>query len=147
MARSPVACLPGGGIPVVDARVAALAHARALGSGEPGRRYALVGPYLRFADLARLVGRVAGWPKAILPIPDWFEGPLTWSAERLDRLAGGRFIEVSRAAVAGGFLKLHVRGDLADSTFGLAHPDPLDSIREALEDARVAGRREAGSGQ
>ena len=139
MARSPIAWLPGGGIPVVDARVAALAHRRAVSSGEPGRRYALVGPYLSFADLARLVGEVAGQPKAILPMPDWLEGPLTFTAGLLDRLTGGRFIEVSRAAVGGGFLRLHVRGDLADSTFGLIHPEPIVSIRDALEDARRAG--------
>jgi dihydroflavonol-4-reductase len=139
MARSPVALLPGGGIPVVDARVAALAHRRALFSGELGRRYALVGPYLSYADLARLVGQVAGWPKAIVPIPDFFERPLSWAAGRLDRLAGGRLIEVSEAAVGGGFLRLHIRGELTDSTLGLVHPPPLDSIREALEDAKRAG--------
>jgi dihydroflavonol-4-reductase len=139
MARSPVAFLPGGGIPVVDARVAALAHRLALVDGKPGRRYALVGPYLSFADMARLVGRVAGWPWAVLPLPDFLERPLAWSAGLIDRLAGGRFIEVSEAAVAGGFLKLYLSGDLADTTFGLAHPDPLQSIRDALEDARVAG--------
>jgi dihydroflavonol-4-reductase len=139
MARSPVACLPGGGIPVVDVRVAALAHRRALVDGEPGRRYALVGPYLSYAELARLVGRVAGWPQVVLPMPDCLESPLTWAAGRLDRLMGGRFIEVSGAAVAGGFLRLHVRGDLADSTFGLIHPDPLVSIRDALDDAKRAG--------
>jgi dihydroflavonol-4-reductase len=139
MARCPVACLPGGGVPVVDARVAALAHRRALEVGEPGRRYALVGPYLSFADLARLVGRVAGWPMGVVPMPEWFEGPMTWTAGQLDKLAGGRIIEISGAAVASGFLRLHVRGDLADATFGLAHPPPIDSIREALEDAQREG--------
>ncbi len=139
MARSPVAFLPGGGIPVVDARVAALAHRRALVDGEPGCRYALLGPYLAFAEMARLVAQVAGWPKAVVPVPDFFERLLTWSAGRLDRIAGGRFIEVSEAAVAGGFLRLHLRGDLADLTFGLVHPPPIDSIRDALEDAKRAG--------
>jgi dihydroflavonol-4-reductase len=139
MARSPVALLPGGGIPVVDARVAALAHRRALHTGVPGQRYALVGPYLAYSELAMMVGRVAGWPTAVLPIPDFLERPLRWAAGRLDRLTGGRFIEVSEAAVAGGFLRLHVRGDLADATFGLVHPPPLDSIRDALEDAKRAG--------
>ena len=139
MARSPVAFLPGGGIPVIDARVAAHAHRQALARGEPGRRYALVGPYLSFSDLAGLVGRVAGWPMAVLPMPDAFEGPLTWAAGRLDRLVAGRWIEVSRAAVAGGFLRLHVRGDLANATFGLVHPPPIVSVYDALEDARTSG--------
>jgi dihydroflavonol-4-reductase len=139
MARCPFAFLPGGGIPVIDARVAALAHRRALVLGEPGRRYGLLGPYLSFADLAGLVGRVAGWPIRVFPLPDALESPLTSVGRWVDRLAGGRWIEVSEAAVAGGFLRLHVRGDLADSIFGLAHPPPVVSVYEALEDARRAG--------
>jgi dihydroflavonol-4-reductase len=139
MARSPVAFLPGGGIPVVDARVSAIAHRRALESGKPGQRYALVGPYLSFADLARLVGRVAGWPKAVVPLPDLIKRPVCWGAGMVDRLSGGRWIEVSQAAVAGGFLRLHVRGDRADAAFGLVHRPPVISVYEALEDARFAG--------
>lgn len=139
MARTPLAFLPGGGIPVVDARVAALAHRRALGGGEPGRRYALVGPYLGFAEIARLVGRVAGRPWRVLAVPDALEGPLVWLAGGIDRLSGGRRIEVSRAAIAGGFLRLHVRGDRADAAFGLSHPSPILSIFEALQDARRSG--------
>jgi len=46
----------------------------------------------------------------------------------------------SGAAVAGGFLKLHVRGDRADRLFGLTHPEPIESIRQALLDARRWGR-------
>ncbi len=139
MARSPLAFLPGGGIPIVDARVAAIAHRRALESGEPGQRYALVGPYLSFADLARLVGRVTGWPRTILPLPDLIERPVCRAAGMVDRLSGGRWIEVSEAAVAGGFLRLHVRGDRADRAFGLVHPPPIVSVYEALEDARRSG--------
>ena len=139
MARSPLAFLPGGGIPVIDARVAAQAHRRALALGEPGRRYALVGPYLSFADLARLVGRVVGRPIAIVPLPDALGRPLARAAGWIDRIAGGRWIEVSGAAVAGGFLRLHVRGDLADSTFGLVHPPPILSVFDAIEDARLSG--------
>jgi dihydroflavonol-4-reductase len=139
MARSPLAFLPGGGIPIVDARVAAFAHRQALELGEPGRRYALLGSYLSFRQLARLVGQVSGWPLAIVPLPDFLERPLAWSAGRLDRLTRGRLIEVSEAAVAGGFLRLHLRGDRADAVFGLNHPPPIVSVYEALEDARRSG--------
>lgn len=139
MARSPVAFLPGGGIPVIDAGVAALAHRRAFWRGEPGRRYALVGPYLSYAEMARLVGRVAGSPRRVVRLPDAIEGPLVLAAGWLDRLGGGARIEVSAAAIAGGFLRLHVRGDRADAAFGLAHPPPIESIRRALEDARRSG--------
>ncbi len=139
MARSPIGFLPGGGIPVIDASVAALAHRRAIEKGEPGTRYALVGPYLRFAEMAKLVGRVTGWPMGVVPLPDWLERPLVGSAGLVDRLSGGRWIEVSRAAVAGGFLRLHLRGNRADHAFGLVHPPPIVSIYRALEDARNAG--------
>ncbi len=139
MARSPVGFLPGGGIPVIDASVAALAHRRAIERGEPGTRYALVGPYLEFRRMARLVGRVTGWPGGVVPLPDWLETPLVWSAGVVDQISGGRWIEVSRAAVAGGFLKLHIAGNRADQAFELVHPPPIVSIYQALEDARNAG--------
>ena len=139
MARSPLALLPSGGIPIVDARVAAVAHRRALAAGGSGRRYALVGPYVSFVDLADLVRRVAGRPFWTVPIPDACERPMVWWAGWLDRLAGGRWIEVSAATVAGGFLHLHVRGDRADRTFGLAHPSPGASVEIALRDAHRIG--------
>ncbi len=133
MGRSPVGFLPGGGIPIIDASVAAHAHRRAIEVGEPGTRYALVGPYLSFAAMARLVGRVTGWPVGIFPLPDFLEVPL------VDRLSGGRWIEVSGAAIAGGFLRLHVSGKRADEAFGLVHPPPIVSVYRALEDARKVG--------
>ena len=139
MARSPLAFLPSGGIPIVDVGVAALAHRRAIGLGEPGCRYALVGPYLSYVEMARLVGRVASWPLGVVTLPDGFGRPIAWAAGLLDWLSGGRFIEISAAAVASGFIGLHIRGDLADSTFALTHPAPLLSIFEALEDARLQG--------
>ena len=124
---------------MIDAGVAALAHRRALDCGQPGQRYALVGPYLRFAEMAKMVGQITGWPKAVLPMPDFLERPLAWSAGQVDRLSSGRWLEVSKAGVAGGFLQLHIRGDRADHAFGLVHRPPILSIFEALEDARNVG--------
>lgn len=139
MARSPLAVVPGGGIPVVDARVVALAHRRALEVGEPGARYAVVGPYLSYRELAILVGTIAGRPRRVFALPDACEGPLARLAGRFDRLSRGRRIDLSAAAVAGAFLKLHVRGDRADTRFGLVHPDPAHSIFDALADAIRVG--------
>ena len=139
LARAPVACLPGGGIPIVDARVVAVAHRRALMAGGSGERYALAGPYLSFAELAGLVRRVAGRPRRTFPLPDACAGPLIRGAGWLDRLLGGRRVEVSAAAVAGGFLRLHVTGRRADATFGLVHPDPAESVALALADAARLG--------
>jgi dihydroflavonol-4-reductase len=140
MARSPVALLPRGGIPVIDARVAALGHVRALERAEPGRRYVLAGPYLSYHELAALVARVAGRPRRVVTVPDVCERPLAWLAGRLDRWGRGRWPGVSAAAVAGGFLRLHVRGRRADLAFGLHHPPPVESIFDTLDDAQRSGR-------
>jgi dihydroflavonol-4-reductase len=139
MAGSPVAFLPGGGIPVVDAAVLATAHRAALAVGVPGARYAVVGPYLSYREMARLVANLTGRPRLIVPIPDRAERPLVALGRAIDRWRNGAGI-VSAATVAGGFLRLYVRGDRADSTFGLRHPPPICSMFDALSDARRSGR-------
>ena len=139
LARSPVAALPSGGIPVVDARVAAQAHRRALVAGGSGTRFALAGPYLSFLDLAAIVQRLTGRPRRTFSLPAACERPMVWGAGWLDRLARGRWIEVSAATVAGGFLQLHVSGARADRVFGLVHPDPAESVEISLRDARRVG--------
>ena len=140
MAGTPAAVLPGGGIPVVDARVLATAHLRALEHAEPGRRYVVAGPYLSYRELAALVARVAGWPLGMVPVPDLLRGPMTALGGLADRLGRGRLDILSAASVAGGFLRLHVSGARADAAFGLVHPPPLRSVFEALEDHRRSGR-------
>ncbi len=139
MARTHVAYLPGGGIPVVDASVLAQAHVRALERAEPGCRYVVAGPYLSYQSLARLVAEVTGKPRWIVTIPDSFERVLSLMAGCIDWLSRGRFPECSAPAIRGGFLRLHVSGARADALFGLRHPDPLASIRLALADAQRSG--------
>lgn len=140
MARVPVAIVPGGGIPIVDSGVIAQAHRRALGSGEPGRRYAVVGPYVSYAEMARLVGRVAGWPRAVRTMPESAEGPMRLAYSAAGRVSRRVREYGSSAVVSGAFLRLHVSGRRADAAFGLVHPEPIGSIRAALEDARRSGR-------
>jgi dihydroflavonol-4-reductase len=140
MARAPVALLPGGGIPIVDARVLALAHLRAMAGGPFGRRLVVAGPYLGYRDLAALVARVAGRPRRVVTLPDALQGPLRRAASLAERLGLGRSGDLSPAAVAGGFLRLHVTGARADAAFGLDHPPPIVSVFEALDDHRRLGR-------
>ncbi len=140
MARTPVALLPEGGTAVVDVRVVAEAHVRALQRAETGRRYVLAGPYLSYAEMAGLVARVAGRPRRIVTIPDALERPMAWVAGRIDHLVRGRWPEVSAAAVSGGFLHFHLSGALADAAFDLQHPPPIESIFEALDDFSHSGR-------
>jgi dihydroflavonol-4-reductase len=140
MARWAVVFLPRGGIPVIDAQVVAQGHVRALERAEPGGRYVLAGPYLSYQAMAALVAQITGRPRRVLTVPDLCERPLAWMAGGIDRWSQGRWPEVSAAAVAGGFLRLHVQGRRADLAFGLHHPPPIQSIFEALDDARRSGR-------
>jgi dihydroflavonol-4-reductase len=130
LARSRIVFLPGGGIPIVDANVVAQAHRMALTRGEPGERYAVVGPYLSYAELAGLVRQITGRPQVILPVLDMFERPLQGLADLLDRLGLGS--ELSGTTVAGGFLRLHVSGNRADLCFRLEHPAADKTIRSSL---------------
>jgi dihydroflavonol-4-reductase len=130
LARSRIVFLPGGGIPIVDAGVLALAHRRALAAGEAGERYAVVGPYVSYRALARLVAEISGRPWRIIPLADGLQRPLKASAGVLEgwRIGG----ELSRATVGGGFLRLHVSGKRADACFSLIHPPVVDSVRSSL---------------
>ena len=131
LARSRVAFLPRGGIPIVDAEVVARAHRRALILGRPGERYAVVGPYLSYPELARIVAAITGRPRTVIPLPDRLERPLKAIANLLERL--GLRNELSGTTVAGGFLHLHVSGNRADACFGLVHPPPLETVRAVLD--------------
>jgi dihydroflavonol-4-reductase len=131
LARSRVVFLPRGGIPIVDAKVVAQAHRRALTSGQPGERYAIVGPYVNYPELARLVAKVAGRPQLVVPLPAGLEWPLRATARLVDHLNPGA--ELSSTTIGGGFLSLHVSGKCGDACFGLEHPSALDSVRSALD--------------
>jgi dihydroflavonol-4-reductase len=136
---APVAIYPRGGIPVVDARVLAQAHMRALERAEPGRRYVVAGPYLSYLQMTDLVKQVTGRPRWVVTLPDVLERPSALVGGLIDRVARGRFPFVSAAAAAGGYLQLHVSGARADLEFGLCHPRPIDSIYDALADCRRSG--------
>jgi dihydroflavonol-4-reductase len=140
MARCPVVTMPPGGIPIVDAGVLAKAHRLALCRGEPGQRYALVGPYLSYVEMARLVARVSCRPWWVRELPDQAQRPMTRLAQILERHAPSLGRHLNQATVAGGFLRLRVRGDRADEVFELIHPPPLDSIRDCLRDAWKSGQ-------
>ncbi len=140
MAATPVAVLPRGGIPVVDASVLSMAHERALEVEPTGRRLIVAGPYLSYLEMARLVALVAGWPRRLIVVPEFLRGLLGWTSGLVDRLGLSPSGDVSAAAVAGGFLRLHASGARANALLGLSHPPPIRSIFEALDDHRRSGR-------
>jgi dihydroflavonol-4-reductase len=129
-AQSLVVFLPEGGIPILDALVAAQAHRRALTAGEAGERYAVVGPYLSYPELAQLVAKVVGRPRIIVRLPNGLERLFRAGASLIERFNPGA--ELSGTTVAGGFLSLHVSGKRGNQCFGLEHPPALDTIRSAL---------------
>jgi dihydroflavonol-4-reductase len=132
MARMNIALLPQGGIPIIDAAVAALAHRRALISGGEGERYAIVGPYLSYPDMAQIVAAITGRPRRVILIPDRLAPLVEWSADCVGFLSLRKLPNVSRELIAGGFLRLHVSGARADACFGLVHPPAIETIAQSL---------------
>jgi dihydroflavonol-4-reductase len=139
LARTPVAVVPGGGIPIIDARILAQVHRLALTLGEPGHRYAIVGQYLSYPEQAALVAAITGRPWRVFVLPDPAEGPLIRAFQMLMPWLGPFWPDASAPAIIAGFLRLHVSGARADHLFGLCHPQPIESFRLALEDARRRG--------
>jgi dihydroflavonol-4-reductase len=130
--RAPVAIVPRGGIPIVDVSLLAVAHRRALICGEAGQRYAVLGPYVSYSELAAMVASISGRPRVMIPVPDSVRPFVLLAADWLGPLARRRWPDVSRPLAAGGFLRLYVRGDRADACFGLKHPPALESIARSL---------------
>jgi dihydroflavonol-4-reductase len=130
--RSTIAIAPPGGIPIVDARVVGLAHRRALDSGGTAERYAVVGPYLSYRELGRLVASITGRPRRLVVLPDRLEPILVSTAGWFGVLLRRWWPDVSRQLAAGGFLRLHVCGDRANRCFGLEHPPAIESIEQSL---------------
>ncbi len=132
MARSPVAVLPEGGIPIVDAALLARAHRRALVAGGHGQRYAIVGPYLSYPELAAMVASMTGRPRWVMTLPDRCETVLSRAAGWLAPMIRQWVPDISRELVAGAFLRLYVHGERANTCFGLEHPPAAESIAGSL---------------
>ncbi len=132
MARYSIVVLPPGGIPIVDAGVLATAHRRALVAGGRGTRYAVVGPYFSYPELAALVASMTGRPCRVICLSNRWEPALGLAARWMAPLAWRWIPNLSRQLVAGGFLRLHVDGHRADICFGLEHPPAAESIAAGL---------------
>jgi dihydroflavonol-4-reductase len=133
LARLRIVILPPGGIPIVDARVLATAHRRALLAGGSGTRYAVVGPYFSYPELAAVVASMTGRPRRVIRLTDRWEPALGRAAEWMAPLVRRWIPNLSRQLVAGGFLRLHVDGSRADVCFGLRHPPAAESIAAGLK--------------
>jgi dihydroflavonol-4-reductase len=126
--RTMIAVAPWGGIPIVDSRLLAIAHGRALVAGGSGERYAVVGPYMSYGDLARMVASITGRPRWIVPVPDLVEPLVVGAAAWLGPLVRRWWPDVSPTLAAGGFLRLYQSGDRANACLGLEHPTARETI-------------------
>ena len=104
----------------------------ALVCGEGGQRYAVVGPYLSYGDLAATVASLTGRPRFKICISDRLEPLVVAAAAWSGPVLRFWWPDVSRHLAAAGFLRLHIRGDRADVCFGLEHPPAVDSIARSL---------------
>ncbi len=100
--------------------------------GGHGQRYAVVGPYLSYPELAAVVASITGRPRWVMTLPDRWEATVSRAAGWLAPWIRPWVPDVSRQLVAGGFLRLHVQGERADRCFGLAHPPAAESIARSL---------------
>jgi dihydroflavonol-4-reductase len=126
--KTMVAIAPRGGIPIVDSRPLAVAHRRALVAGGSGQRYAVVGPYLNYVELARLVASITGRPRFIVPLPGPFEPLIVRSAGWFGPLVRRWYPDVSPQLAAAGFIGLHLSGERANACLGLEHPSAHDTV-------------------
>ena len=126
--RTMVAIAPRGGIPIVDSRLLAMAHRRALVAGGSGQRYAVIGPYLNYCDLARLVTQITGRPRLIVPLPAFLEPLVVRAAGWFGPLVRRWYPDVSPQLAAAGFLGLHISGERANACLGLEHPSAHDTV-------------------
>jgi dihydroflavonol-4-reductase len=126
--RSMVAVAPRGGIPIVDSRQLAIAHRRALVAGGSGERYAVVGPYLGYCELARLVASITGRPRWVVPLPRFIEPLIVRGARWFGPLARRWWPDISPQLAAAGFLGLQVSGERANACLGLEHPPARETV-------------------
>jgi dihydroflavonol-4-reductase len=92
----------------------------------------VVGPYLSYRELGRLVASITGRPRRLVVLPDRLEPILVSTAGWFGVLLRRWWPDVSRQLAAGGFLRLHVCGDRANRCFGLEHPPAIESIEQSL---------------
>lgn len=126
------ACVPPGGMNVVDVREAARAHVRALWLGQPGTRYLLAGPYCAYAELGAIVRRILGQGESVFVMPRW----TYWAGSLVLALASGILPRLpnglSLPNFQYGFVPFHVSGARGDRTFHLQHPPVPLTVLETL---------------
>lgn len=123
---------------VVDVRDLAALHAALLGPGRGPRRYTAGGHRVPAAELATMLGRVAGTPMVAVPIPDT---ALRVAGAVLDR--AGRFLPFGTPFTSAG-MQYYTQMPASDDSpsereLGITYREPRETVADTFEALRAAG--------
>ncbi|OBK53999.1 SDR family NAD(P)-dependent oxidoreductase [Mycobacterium sp. 1081908.1] len=123
---------------VVDVRDLAALHAALLEPGRGPRRYTAGGHRVPVAELATMLGEVAGTPMVAVPIPD---SALRMAGAVLDR--AGRFLPFETPFTSAG-MQYYTQMPASDDSpsereLGITYRDPKDTVADTFEALRSAG--------
>ncbi|OBF58249.1 oxidoreductase [Mycobacterium sp. 852002-50816_SCH5313054-b] len=123
---------------IVDARDLAALHAALLEPGRGPRRYTAGGHRVPAAELATLLGEVAGTPMVAVPIPD---AALRVAGAVMDR--AGRFLPFDTPFTSAG-MQYYTQMPASDDSpsereLGITYRDPKETVADTFEALRAAG--------
>lgn len=123
---------------IVDARDLAALHAALLEPGRGPRRYTAGGHRVPAAELATMLGEVAGTPMVAVPIPDT---ALRVAGAVMDR--AGRFLPFDTPFTSAG-MQYYTQMPASDDSpsereLGISYRDPKDTVADTFEALRAAG--------
>lgn len=123
---------------IVDARDLAALHAALLEPGRGPRRYTAGGHRVPAAELATMLGEVAGTPMVAVPIPDT---ALRVAGAVMDR--AGRFLPFDTPFTSAG-MQYYTQMPASDDSpserdLGITYRDPKETVADTFEALRAAG--------
>jgi dihydroflavonol-4-reductase len=123
---------------IVDVRDLAALHAALLEPGRGPRRYTAGGHRVPAAELATMLGQVAGTPMVAVPIPDT---ALRVAGAVLDR--AGRFLPFETPFTSAG-MQYYTQMPASDDSpsereLGITYRDPKETVADTFEALRAAG--------
>ncbi len=124
---------------IVDARDLAALHAALMEPGRGPRRYTAGGHRVPAAELATMLGEVAGTPMVAVPIPDT---ALRVAGAVMDR--AGRFLPFDTPFTSAGmqyYTQMPASDDSpSEQELGITYRDPKETVADTFAALRTAGR-------